>query len=182
MSDQFIGEIRIFPYNFAPRNWAFCNGQLISIAQNTALFSLLGTNYGGNGTSTFALPNFQDSAPVHAGSGPGPGLQQWFIGETQGTSTVTLLLTQMAAHNHGFLASTTQASTATSSGNQLSNAFQGGLLSAEQGLIYSTAAPAQSLAPNATGTTGGNQPHNNMMPYLGLNFCIALNGIFPARN
>lgn len=182
MTEPYIGEIRIFGFNFAPRGWARCEGQLLPIAQNSALFSLLGTSYGGNGTTNFLLPDFRARAPVHAGSSAGPGLQQWVTGQAQGTSTVTLLLAQMAQHNHTFLATTNTATTTASANAQVARASKGTLLSSQNAKMYSTGTPTQSLSPTAISQAGGSQPHNNMMPYLGLNFCIALQGIFPPRS
>src|SRR5271169_5266464 len=118
MSSPFLAEITMFPFNFAPKGWAFCAGQILPLSQNTALFSLLGTNYGGDGKSNFALPNMQNNAAVNAGQGP--GLSPYFVGETAGTQTVTVLTTEMAQHNHGFMATTNPGTTLSSSGNQLS--------------------------------------------------------------
>ena len=176
MTDPFLAEIRIFPYNFAPRGWAMCNGQLMPISQNTALFSLLGTQYGGNGISTFGLPNFQGSAPVHQGQGPGLSLRS--VGESGGSDTVTLISTEMPAHNHGLRAH------AGDFGDV--NAPSGAVVLAKSqgGAIYhsSTNANLVAAAPNAISPTGGSQPHNNLPPYLTLTFCIALQGIFPPRS
>jgi microcystin-dependent protein len=172
MSAPFLAEIRMFGGNFAPRGWAFCNGQILSIAQNTALFALLGTTYGGNGTTNFGLPNLQDRTPMFWGDGP--GLTQRFIGETSGTSSVTLISNQMTSHNH--LGSGSTSSGADSSPN---NETFGTLGRGRTG-IYTTVAPTVQMAP--TTITGGNQPHNNRQPYLGLTFIIALQGIFPSRN
>ena len=157
MSDQFVAEIRIFPFNFAPLGWATCDGQLMPISQNTALFSLLGTTYGGDGKSTFGLPNFQGSAPMHPNQGPGLSLH--FLGESGGSDTVTLLQSEMPAHNHGLKADVL------STGGTL---YQAG---------HDTNLAAEAIAP-----TGGGQPHNNLQPYLTLTFCIALQGIFPPRS
>jgi microcystin-dependent protein len=181
MSSPFVAEIRIFPFNFAPKGWAMCNGQLMPISQNTALFSLLGTNFGGDGKSTFGLPNFQGSVPI--GWGQGPGLTDRFIGESGGETTVTLLQSEIPSHSHTVVATTTTGTTATANGNQLALASAGGSKQSAGSVanFYSSAAPNTVLAPNALGLTGGN-PHNNMMPYVGLNFCIALQGVFPARN
>jgi microcystin-dependent protein len=180
MSDPFLSEVRIFPYNFAPRNWAFCNGQLLSIAQNTALFSLLGTNYGGDGRVTFGLPNLQNSVPIQAGQGP--GLSSYDLGQVGGAPTVTLDTTEMPAHGHNLTCTTTAGTVAASSNNQLAKGLTGGFQNPTTGKMYSSAAPNNSLNP-ATAVTfsGGNQPHNNLMPSLTLNYCIALAGIFPPR-
>jgi microcystin-dependent protein len=169
MSEPFIGQIQIFPYNFAPRGWAFCNGQIMSIAQNTALFSLLGTTYGGNGQTTFALPDLRGRVPVSAGQGP--GLSNYVLGEVIGTENVTLLSTQMPQHNHGLNASTGTKVGTTPAGNVLGGAS-----------IYITAAPDSVMAPASIGPAGGNQPFSVIQPLLCLNYCIALEGIFPSRN
>lgn len=179
MADQFLAEIRIFACNFAPQGWAMCNGQILPIAQNSALFSLIGTFYGGNGTSNFALPNLQASVPIAQGSGP--GLTPRVVGENGGEPAVTLLQTQMAVHSHTLNATTTTGTTATAAGSQLALATAGGGKggAAQVANFYSANTNAVTpMSPNAIGVTGGNQPHNNMMPYLGLNFCIALQGIF----
>ena len=164
----FIGEIKIVPYNFAPTGWADCSGQIMSISQNTALFSLLGTTYGGNGTSNFALPNLNGSVAVDAGQGP--GLSNDNLGQSGGESSVTLTVNQIPAHAHAFRADTHNGTTDTPAGHYpAANAA-----SAPQ---YSTASGQMNSA--MVGTAGGGQPHNNMMPYLGLKFIIALQGIFP---
>ena len=176
MADQFVGEIRAFPFNFAPVGWAFCNGQLLSISQNTALFSLLGTFYGGDGRSNFALPNLQGSAPMHMGQGP--GLSQRDIGETGGEQNVTLLLSQIPSHRHqatGVAANGDQVSPA---GNTWATAHSG---PKTKDNVYSTTA-GSTMNAVALATAGSSQPHDNMPPYLVLNFCIALQGIFPARS
>jgi microcystin-dependent protein len=169
--DPFVAEIRIFPFNFAPKGWAFCNGQIMSISQNTALFSLLGTTYGGDGKSTFALPNLQANAPMHPGQGPGLSLHD--LGETGGSETVTLLQSEMPLHPHSLVASLSDG-LFTQPPNQL---FSQGV-----GVnIWGTNAPNITLADTALAPAGGDQPHNNMQPYLTLNFCIALQGVFPPR-
>ena len=171
MADPFVAEIRIFPFNFAPRGWAFCNGQILPISQNTALFSLLGTTYGGNGQSTFALPNMQGSAPMHPGQGPGLSLHD--LGEIGGSETVTLLESEIPAHTHSMMASQAD-------GNDTSPG--GGLIASGIG-VAAFAAPGAlvQMSPNALTPAGGAQPHNNLMPYLTLNFNIALQGVFPPR-
>ncbi|HWH12476.1 MAG TPA: tail fiber protein [Solirubrobacteraceae bacterium] len=174
MSDPFLAEIDIFPFNFAPRGWAFCSGQILPISQNTALFSLLGTTYGGNGTSNFALPDLRGRAPM--GQGSGPGLTPRVLGETGGENTHTLLSTEMPAHSHPLQAFEGRGG----SGTQVPVAGAA-LTSTSGGSLYGTPA-ANSMAPTVISQVGGNTPHNNLMPYLGLNFCIALQGIFPARN
>jgi microcystin-dependent protein len=176
MSDQFVAEIRIFAGNFAPSGWALCNGQLLPISQNTALFSLLGTNYGGDGTSNFALPNLQGSAPVNQGQGA--GLSQYFVGEAGGVQSVTLLQSEMPAHSH-----IPQAVTG-ADGDQVSpvNHVWSKARYGRQGASMYSAAGPQQMGPGAIPIVGGSQPHNNLMPYLTLNFIIALQGIFPPRN
>jgi microcystin-dependent protein len=180
MSQPFLGQIALFPYTFAPRGWALCQGQLLSISQNTALFSLLGTMYGGNGQTTFALPDLQGRVPISAGQGP--GLSSYTQGEEGGVETVSLLASENASHNHALNVTTDNGTVVTASGNQLARPFSGSRSSANTGLIYSAAAPNTSLAPNALSITGGNLPHNNIQPYQCLNYCIALQGIYPARN
>jgi microcystin-dependent protein len=173
MADPFIAEIRIFPFNFAPKGWAFCNGQLLPLSQNTALFSLLGTTYGGNGKSNFALPNLQGSAPMHPGQGPGLSLHD--LGESGGSETVTLLQSEIPAHTHGVLAAPTIV--AGDSNIPAGNAFA----KSSQGNSYAAAANLTPMSPSALAPAGGNAPHNNMMPYLTCNFNIALQGVFPPR-
>jgi len=180
MTSPFVAEIRMFGFNFPPTGWAYCNGQLLPLSQNTALFSLVGTFYGGDGKSTFALPNFQGNCAV--GQGQGAGLQDWFIGQEQGSQTVTLLTTEIPAHQHFLTASTANGSTQSANGSQLARGFKGNLQSSNTSKMYSAAAPNTTMRPqDATALTGGSLPHNNMMPYLTLNFCIALQGIFPPR-
>jgi microcystin-dependent protein len=175
MSDQYVAEIRIFGFGFAPRGWAVCAGQLMAIQQNTALFSLLGTTYGGNGTTTFALPNLMGALPIH--------MSVYDLGETGGSTTVTILSEEMAAHSHSPVATTATGTVVTSAGSQPAKAFFGTLQGNTQGLFYSSVATPATQLPNQTlGALGGNQPHNNMMPTLFLNYCIALQGNFPARN
>jgi len=175
MSNPFLAEIRIFTAGFAPKGWALCDGQLMPISQNTALFSLLGTTYGGNGTSNFALPNLQGCAPMQAGQGPGLSLRD--LGETAGEQTVTLLQTEMPAHSH-----TAQGATGSSATTPASNAWgEGGKFGG--GNIYTaTGANNVQMNPFALSIAGGNLPHNNMAPFLGLTFIIALQGVFPARS
>jgi len=178
MSDQFLAEIRIFAGNFAPSGWAFCNGQLLSISQNTALFSLLGTTYGGDGKSNFALPNLQGCAPLQPGQGP--GLSLYDLGETAGSQTVTLLTTEMPVHTHNV---NCIPGDQTGSQNQPTNGIWASP-SADRDLFTYTPSSNQTnvqMNPLATSIVGGSLPHNNMSPYLGLNFIIALQGIFPPR-
>lgn len=177
MADPFVAEIRIFACNFAPTGWAMCNGQILPLSQNTALFSLLGTTYGGNGQTTFALPNIQGGGAMHQGQGP--GLSDRFLGEAAGEDTVTLLTTEMPAHAHQFGGSQAVAGTAlTPTGNVWAEApaGRGGFVN-----IYGTPANV-ALNPNCLTLAGGSLPHNNLQPYLALNFCIALQGVFPPRS
>jgi microcystin-dependent protein len=169
MSNPFLAEIRIFCGNFAPTGWAQCDGQLMPISQNTALFSLLGTTYGGDGKSNFALPNLQGCAPMQAGQGPGLSLRD--LGETAGEQTVTLLQTEMPAHNHAVQAFVGRGANAHSPASDL------GLASSSGNFAYDPATNGSFTAMNATAL-----PHNNLMPFLGLTFIIALQGIFPARS
>ncbi|HLK16797.1 MAG TPA: tail fiber protein [Fimbriimonadaceae bacterium] len=170
MADQFLGEIRIVGFNFAPKGWALCDGQLLSIAQNTALFSLLGTFYGGNGTSTFALPNLQGMAAMDFGSGA--GLTPRDIGESSGESTHTLTLNELAAHTHPVNCDKSNATTPSP---------VAALPAVTTRSTYAPLPGPQQLSASALTLTGGNQPHNNMQPYLVMNYCIALQGIFPSR-
>lgn len=176
MSAPFVAEIRMFGFNFAPKGWAFCAGQLLPISQNTALFSLLGTYYGGDGKSTFALPNLQGSAPMQQGQGQ--GLSQRFLGEQSGVPYVTLIQTEIPAHTHRL-----QAYTDDPANVQIPDPQQYlGLAQALTPYLASNASQGTQLNFQALSVVGGSQPHNNMPPYLTLNFCIALQGIFPARN
>jgi microcystin-dependent protein len=171
MSDAFIGEIRLFAGTVAPRHWAFCQGQLLSIAQNTALFSLLGTTYGGNGQTTFALPDLRGRVPVHRGQGPGLTMRQ--LGETGGSETVTLQLQQLPAHRHALRASSAAADGVSAAG---------AVLGATSVASYDNASAGPVLAAQGVAGSGGGQPHPNMAPTLALNYIIALNGIFPSRS
>jgi len=174
MADPFVAEIRIFPFNFPPTGWAFCNGQLMPISQNTALFSLLGTTYGGDGKTTFALPNLQGNASMHWGQGP--GLSNHDLGEAGGNETVTLLESEMPAHSHSVLAqSVPLGGVTTPAGNSLTRPASGNLYDA-------TAPTVVQMAPQALQPAGGSQAHNNLQPYLTLSFCIALQGVFPPRS
>jgi microcystin-dependent protein len=178
MADPFVAEIRIFPFNFAPRGWAFCNGQLLSISQNTALFSLLGTTYGGDGRSNFALPNLQGSAPMHPGQGPGLSLHD--LGESGGSNNVTLLSSEMPAHAHSI--NSIDGGRVGGQSGQPGNAILTKTGGVPTNAYASGASQNQTMAANMVAVLGGNQPHNNMMPYLTLNFCIALQGVFPPRS
>lgn len=173
MANPFVAEIRIFPFNFAPKGWAFCDGQILPISQNTALFSLLGTTYGGDGRSNFALPNLQGSVPLQPDQGP--GLSLYSLGETGGSETITLLTSEMPAHNHGLMASNQPGEDATPGGEAIARSVGASLYQTTTNTSVVTADP-QALAP-----AGGDQPHNNLMPYLTLNFCIAMQGVFPPR-
>lgn len=174
MSDVFVGEIRVFPFNFAPVGWAFCNGQTLPISQNTALFSLLGIQFGGNGTSNFMLPNLRGSVPINQGDGA--GLTPRVMGEVGGAPTVTLSVAEIPAHSHAVNCAETG-----STGSPLNAVFAG--TSGSSSPAYSPPGPATvSMSAAALEPAGGNQPHNNMPPYLVLNFCIALQGIFPSRS
>jgi microcystin-dependent protein len=173
MSSPFVAEIRMFGFNFPPKGWAFCNGQLLPISQNTALFSLLGTFYGGDGKSTFALPDFEGNCAL--GQGQSTTGTQYFIGEQSGVQFVTLLETEIPVHTH-------------SVGTQSNRAAVNPAPAADQiiskasgGSPFLVGAGNSTMAPQTIGITGGSQPHNNMQPYLTLNFCIAMQGIFPAR-
>lgn len=179
MADPFVAEIRAFPFNFAPRGWAFCNGQLLPLSQNTALFSLLGTTYGGNGQSTFALPNLQGSVAMHPGQGPLLSLHD--LGEIGGTETVTLLQSEIAAHTHPLRACDADATEDVATGLLPAKGLYDDLTTAGPIGGYSALNPNTSMAPQALGLSGGNLPHNNMQPYITLNYCIALQGVFPPR-
>jgi microcystin-dependent protein len=185
MSDPFVAEIRPFAFNFAPIGWAMCNGQLMPISQNTALFSLIGTQFGGNGTSNFALPNLQGAVPM--GQGNGPGLTPRVIGERGGEENVTLLSTQMPDHNHAMLAIADSA-TARSPAAGLAPAEghgQGRGGSFNINTFTASGAnnpPNTQLAPGSVSLSGGSEPHNNIQPSLVINWCIALQGIFPSRS
>jgi len=173
MSNEFVAEVRAFPFNFAPKGWAFCDGQIIPISQNTALFSLLGTYYGGDGKSNFGLPNLQGDVAI--GMGQGPGLRDYFIGENGGSDSVTLLLQEMPAHPHPLKADG-------NNGANNSSPANASLSFSPNTHIYTNAiTPLAQFSPMAIAPAGGGQPHNNMMPYLTLNFCIALQGIYPPR-
>jgi microcystin-dependent protein len=180
MSDQFVGEIRLFPYNFAPRDWAICQGQLLPISQNPALFSLLGTNYGGNGTSNFGLPDLRDRVPIHWGNGA--GLTPIVIGETGGEASVTLQTNELPPHNHpmGALAASATAIAPAAGAYPAEGHGQG--RGAYKIRTFAPSGTATSLLPTAVGPAGSGQPHNNLQPSLAMNWFIALTGIFPARN
>ncbi len=180
MSDPFVAEIRIIPFNFAPNGWAFCDGQLLPIAQNTALFSLLGTMYGGNGVSNFALPNLQGRFPIQAGQGP--GLSLYNQGEMGGASGVTLSQTEIPSHGHTAVAPTVNASD--TAGNSTSPTGKVWARYGREGGYSNAPANTQMAAGVSLGVqpAGNSLPHNNLPPYLTLNFIIARQGIFPPRN
>ncbi len=183
MSSPFVAEIRMFAGNFAPRGWAQCNGQLMPISQNTALFSLLGTTYGGDGKSTFALPDLQGSTPI--GQGQGPGLTDRFLGEQSGSSNVTLLQSEMPLHTHSFNVSNNDADPNGNGANPTNQYLAKGGYDdgSNSGVVayYTTSAPNVTMNPLADSITGSSFPHNNMMPYLTVLFIIALQGVFPPR-
>jgi microcystin-dependent protein len=173
MSSPFVAEIRMWACNFAPTGWAFCNGQLLPISQNTALFSLLGTFYGGDGKSTFALPNFQGNVALNQGqSNTGT---QYFLGQQSGAENITLLTSEIPLHNHNVLAVTDPAVL------QIPTPTRAIARSANANAYKNTSANMVQMAPQALTPTGGSLPHNNMMPFLTLTFCIALQGVFPPR-
>jgi microcystin-dependent protein len=173
MADPFVAEIRIFPFNFAPKGWAWCDGQLLPLSQNTALFSLLGTTYGGDGKSNFALPDLQGRAPMHPGQGPGLSLHD--LGETGGSETVSLLESEIPAHSHGLMSLGAFGNRSSPIGNSIARP------SAGNGFVPPAGAPLVAMAPENLPPAGGDQPHNNMQPYLTFYFCIALQGVFPPR-
>jgi len=178
MSNPFVAEIRIFGFNFAPKGWALCDGQLLPISQNTALFSLLGTTYGGDGKSTFGLPNLQGNAPMHPGQGPGLSLRD--LGESAGEQSVTLLDSEMPAHTH-----TANSANAVGSGTQLTpagNIWANASTRRATVNVYAASPGNTQMDPLTLAFAGGSQPHNNMPPFLCLNFCIALQGVFPPRS
>jgi microcystin-dependent protein len=174
MTNQFVGEIRVFGFNFAPVNWALCHGQLVAISQNTALFSILGTTYGGDGVSTFGLPNLQDRLATHVGQGP--DLSNWVLGEIQGETSHTLTINEVPTHTHQAVGADGVAF-AGQLAAPAANAYYG----RERGGAYANSANS-TLHPSAIGFAGGSQPHSNTMPTLGMNYNIALFGIFPSRN
>ena len=171
MSQPYVGEIRLFAGNFAPLGWAFCDGQLLSIAENEVLFNLIGTTYGGDGQNTYALPDLRGRVPLHQGSN---GQSNYIIGQSGGVESVTLAANQMPAHRHAMLASTAAASATHGPSEALG--------SSATMKLYGTGAPVMAMDPNAIAPAGGGQPHENRPPFLVLNFIIALQGIFPSRD
>lgn len=179
MDTPFIGQIVLFAGNFAPRGWQFCQGQILTIAQNTALFSILGTTYGGNGQTTFALPDLRGRVPV--GQGQGPGLSSYTLGEMAGVESVALVATQMPAHNHNVMVSSGAADSNTGKNNYL--AVANGSLAGDPVTVNTyNGTPTDLLGNNSISISGGSQPHTNIQPLLGLNYIICLEGIFPSRN
>jgi microcystin-dependent protein len=180
MTESYVGQIQPFGFAFAPRNWATCAGQILPIQQNTALFSILGVNYGGNGSTNFGLPNLLGSVAI--GAGQGAGLSNYVIGETGGTPQVTLTISDLAPHTHALNATTSSAQSFTAAVNQLASGG-GGKGGGDKALIYSTNVnkATTGLAPSTIGPAGRSTPHNNMQPYLAVNFCICLAGNFPPR-
>ena len=170
MAENFLGEIRMFAGNFAPRQWAFCDGQVIEISQNDALYSLIGTTYGGDGMNTFALPDMRGRIPIHAGSGP--GLTPRPLGAKSGAETVTLTTAQFPSHSHPFMASTDVADTQAPADHVLDQPSRN---------IYTESGNPVDMDPNTITANGGSQAHSNMMPYLCINFIISLYGIYPQR-
>jgi microcystin-dependent protein len=174
VAEAFLGEIRLFPYNFAPQGWAFCNGQIMAIAQNTALFSLLGTTYGGNGTSNFALPDLRGRLAVS--SGQAPGLSPYTLGQQSGTESVPITVNNLPSHNH-------TVSPAANNGAATEARPAGAVMARGTASIYAAAADGTTtMAGSATSSTGNSQPVSSIQPLLVLNYCIALQGIFPSRN
>jgi microcystin-dependent protein len=173
MADPFVGQLMLVAFNFNPVGWQIAAGQIVSISQNTALFSLLGTNYGGNGTSNFQIPNMQGNVPI--GVGQSPGLSQYFQGETGGSSTVTLLATETPNHNHACMAKSTISDAATPIGSSFADNKTGNVYTSTPTPLLQMSAAALPIY------SGGSQPHENMMPYLGMYWIIAFTGVFPAR-
>jgi microcystin-dependent protein len=179
MSEPFVGQITIYPYTFAPYQWADCAGQLMAISQNAALFSLLGTNFGGNGTSTFGLPDLQGRVGINQGSAPGGS--QYVMGEDGGTENVTLVSNQLGVHNHTLNAATPHGSSQSPGGNLLATGEAGSGRDASTANIYVATNPNVALTASSIGPGGTVGPHNNVQPYLALRYCIALAGTYPTR-
>lgn len=173
--DPYLGEIRLLSFNFAPKGWAFCAGQLLPINQYTALFSLLGTSYGGNGIQNFQLPDLRSRVPIHMGSGAGG---TYVIGQAAGVENVSLIANQIAAHTHSLQAVNSTGGTARAIGNLLAQSAQSG---ANPGAVYTGPSNLTPLNPASIQPAGSGQPHTNIQPYLAMNYCIALQGIFPSR-
>jgi len=179
MSEPFLGQITIFPYTFAPYQWVDCVGQILPISQYAALFSLLGTNFGGNGTSNFALPDLQGRVGINQGTAPGGS--SYVIGESDGTENVTLLSNQLGLHSHSLMANTAHGSSQTPGGNLLATGEAGSGRDASTASIYSATNPNVQLTASSIGPAGTVGPHNNVQPFLTLRYCIALAGVFPSR-
>lgn len=173
MADPFVAEIRIFPFNFAPKGWAWCDGQILPLSQNTALFSLLGSTYGGDGKSNFALPDLQGRAPMHPGQGPGLSLHD--LGETGGSDTVSLLESEIPSHSHTLMSDPNVAETPSATGNSLARASSVNVYQTD------TTSNLVNMSDSTVAPVGGDQPHNNLQPYLTFYFCIALQGVYPPR-
>jgi microcystin-dependent protein len=181
MSSPFVAEIRCFGFDFAPRGWALCNGQILPISQNTAVFSLLGTQFGGNGTSNFALPNLQGNVPI--GQGQGPGLSVRVMGETAGEQTVTLLLVELPAHSHQFFGTSSAANVKRPvAGSAYAQSTTSGSVSPGDAFYAADSNSLTAINPNTVQSMGQSLPHNNLQPFVTMNWCIALQGVFPARN
>lgn len=180
MAEPFLGQIMMFGGNFAPRGWAFCAGQLLSISQNTALFSLLGTTYGGNGVQTFALPDLRGRFPL--GMGNGPGLSPVVEGQIGGSETTSILTSNLPAHNHPLLGSATAGAQTSPAGGAIAEINTGSVKTPTIGFGFATTTPTSAMLPQSIGLTGQNIPLETIPPYLGVNFIIALQGIFPSRN
>lgn len=179
MSEPFLGQIALFAFTYPPRNWADCVGQLLPISQNTALFSLLGTQFGGDGRVTFALPNLQGNVAV--GQGTAPGGSTYDMGETGGAASVTLTSAELPSHTHALGATTADGATNTPNANLLANVFLGDFQGGSQGNVYNPGGADTPLTAASITPSGGGQPHNNMQPFLTLRYCIAMSGIYPQR-
>ncbi len=177
MSQAYIGQIQPFAFNFAPKNWAFCNGQVMAVQQNPALFSLLGTMYGGNGTTTFALPNLQSRVPMHVGTLNG---EDFIQGEMAGSENVTLTLATTPSHSHAFQGAGSNANTVNVAGGVALATSTGG--SGQPDQFYGPDTTPQPLNPDSVGAAGSGEAHTNLQPYLTINWCICQHGVFPARN
>jgi microcystin-dependent protein len=178
MTEPFLGQIQLYSFNFAPKQWAFCAGQILPISQYTALFSLLGVSFGGDGVRSFGLPNLQQNVAI--GYGTGPGLSTYDMGEQGGTPAITITNTEMAAHTHSLMATTDRGNAQSATNNLLGTGASGPPNSQNVANLYITAVP-NVVMPASIGPTGGNLPHANVQPSLTLNYCIALAGVFPQR-
>lgn len=178
MSEPFLAEIRMMGFNFAPRGWAMCDGQILPINQNQTLYSLLGTTYGGDGRTSFALPDIRSRSPIHKGSPSGDGGLSWVLGQRSGEETHTLTTGEMPNHTHKLMGTSAAANTDSPTGARYANTNDTGL----KPYGVSSTANQTSLSPYALSSVGGSQPHENMQPYTTLNYCIAIMGLFPSRN